>query len=50
MGNEKYGICPLKGMLLNVQTKPKQVPTNTEIQKIKEILGLKDGKMKTWKN
>ncbi|GJX69524.1 DNA topoisomerase 2 [Tanacetum coccineum] len=46
MGQDKYGVFPLKGELLNVrEASPKQLEENTEIQNIKKILGLEDGKI-----
>ena len=48
VGNERYGIFPLKGKLLNVRdATPKQLLHNEEIKHIKQILGLKQGKKYT---
>lgn len=45
VGNDKYGIFPLKGKLLNVRdASPKQLMDNEEIKNIKQILGLQQGK------
>jgi DNA topoisomerase-2 len=45
VGNDKYGIFPLKGKLLNVRdASPKQLMDNEEIKNIKLILGLQQGK------
>ena len=46
VGNDKYGIFPLKGKLLNVRdASPKQLMDNEEIKNIKLILGLQQGKV-----
>ncbi|GKB44248.1 DNA topoisomerase 2, partial [Tanacetum coccineum] len=46
VGQDYYGVFPLKGKLLNVrEASPKQLQENTEIQNIKKILGLQDGKI-----
>ena len=46
VGNDKYGIFPLKGKLLNVRdASPKQLMDNEEIKNIKLILGLQQGKI-----
>ncbi len=40
-----YGVFPLKGKLLNVRdASPKQIADNVEINSIKQILGLQQGK------
>ena len=45
VGNDKYGIFPLKGKLLNVRdASPKQLMENEEIKNIKQIIGLQQGK------
>lgn len=45
VGNDKYGIFPLKGKLLNVRdASPKQLMENEEIKNVKLILGLQQGK------
>ena len=45
VGNQKYGIFPLKGKLLNVRgASPKELLNNEEIINLKKILGLKHGK------
>eukprot|EP01084_Bolivina_argentea_P113088 201633_1 len=42
--NNRYGIFPLKGKLLNVREAPRsQINKNTEITNLKQILGLKHG-------
>jgi len=44
VGNQKYGIFPLKGKLLNVRgASPKELLGNEEIINLKKILGLKHG-------
>jgi DNA topoisomerase-2 len=46
VGNQKYGIFPLKGKLLNVRgATPKELLNNEEIINLKKILGLKHGKI-----
>ena len=46
IGKEQYGIFPLKGKLLNVrEATPKQLMDNEEIKNIKQIMGLKHGKI-----
>ncbi|GJY31925.1 DNA topoisomerase 2 [Tanacetum coccineum] len=46
VGQDKYGVFPLKGELLNVrEASPEQLEKNTQIQNIKKILGLQDGKI-----
>ena len=46
VGQDYYGVFPLKGELLNVREASHQkLRENTEIQKIKKILGLQDGKV-----
>ena len=45
VGNQRYGIFPLKGKLLNVRgASPKELLNNEEIINLKKILGLKHGK------
>ncbi|PWA13722.1 Arginine repressor C-terminal-like domain-containing protein [Artemisia annua] len=45
VGQDKYGVFPLKGNLLNVRkASPQRVQRNAKIQEIKNILGLQDGK------
>ncbi|KAI3510850.1 hypothetical protein L1887_17987 [Cichorium endivia] len=45
VGQDYYGVFPLKGKLLNVrEASPKQLQENAEIQNIKKILGLQHGK------
>ncbi|GKC49910.1 DNA topoisomerase 2 [Tanacetum coccineum] len=45
VGQDYYGVFPLKGKLLNVRkATPKQLQENAEIQNIKKILGLQHGK------
>nr|GFB22945.1 DNA topoisomerase 2 [Tanacetum cinerariifolium] len=42
----KYGVFPLEGNLLNVrEASPQELEKNTDIQNIKKILGLQDGKI-----
>ncbi len=44
VGNDKYGIFPLRGKLLNVRNaSPKQIRDNKEFAALKVILGLKQG-------
>jgi len=44
IGNEKYGVFPLRGKLLNVRNATaKQIKENKEFVNIKMILGLKQG-------
>ncbi|PWA88766.1 topoisomerase II [Artemisia annua] len=46
VGQDYYGVFPLKGELLNVREATHQkLRENTEIRKIKKILGLQDGKV-----
>lgn len=46
VGNDKYGVFPLKGKLLNVRdASPKQLLENEELKNIKLILGLQQGKV-----
>lgn len=46
IGREKFGIFPLKGKLENVRNAtPNQLLKNEEIKNIKQILGLKQGKV-----
>lgn len=45
VGQDYYGVFPLRGKLLNVrEASPKQLQENAEIQNIKKILGLQHGK------
>ena len=45
VGNDRYGIFPLKGKLLNVRdAAPKQLLENEEIKNVKQIIGLQQGK------
>ncbi|KAI3788479.1 hypothetical protein L2E82_01247 [Cichorium intybus] len=45
VGQDYYGVFPLKGKLLNVrEASPKQLKENAEIQNIKKIFGLQLGK------
>jgi DNA topoisomerase-2 len=45
IGNERYGVFPLKGKLLNVrEATAKQLLNNEEIKHIKQIMGLKQNK------
>jgi DNA topoisomerase-2 len=42
IGNEKFGVFPLRGKLLNVRdATPKQLLANEEIKNLKQIIGLK---------
>ena len=44
VGRDHFGVFPLRGKLLNVRdAAPMQISENTEIQNIKQILGLKHG-------
>jgi DNA topoisomerase-2 len=46
IGRDNYGVFPLRGKLLNVRDAPfKTVSTNQEIQHLKQILGLQQGKV-----
>ncbi|GBB91406.1 hypothetical protein RclHR1_01870001 [Rhizophagus clarus] len=46
VGRDNYGVFPLRGKLLNVREGThNQIMNNTEIQNIKQILGLKQGKV-----
>ncbi|GJS29791.1 DNA topoisomerase 2 [Tanacetum coccineum] len=46
LGKDKYGVYPLKGKLLNVrEASHEELEKNTEIQNIKKILGLREGKI-----
>ena len=46
IGRDKYGVFPLKGKPLNVRdANDKQVASNEEINNIKKILGLQQGKV-----
>ncbi|GJY31635.1 DNA topoisomerase 2 [Tanacetum coccineum] len=43
---DKYGLFPLEGNLINVrEAGPQELEKNTDIQNIKKILGLQDGKI-----
>ena len=45
VGREFFGVYPLRGKLLNVRdASPKQILENKEIQELKQILGLQQGK------
>jgi DNA topoisomerase II len=45
VGRNFYGVFPLRGKLLNVrEANHKQIMDNAEIQNIKQILGLQQGK------
>ncbi|KAH0448872.1 hypothetical protein IEQ34_022672 [Dendrobium chrysotoxum] len=45
VGRNNYGVFPLRGKLLNVrEASHKQIMDNAEIQNIKQILGLQQGK------
>ena len=45
VGRNHYGVFPLRGKLLNVrEASHKQIMDNAEIQSIKQILGLQQGK------
>lgn len=44
IGNERYGVFPLRGKLLNVRNATaQQIQKNSEFTNIKQILGLKQG-------
>lgn len=44
IGNERYGVFPLRGKLLNVRNaSAQQIQKNSEFANIKQILGLKQG-------
>ncbi|KAF9593284.1 hypothetical protein IFM89_021040 [Coptis chinensis] len=46
VGRNRYGVFPLRGKLLNVrEASHKQIMENAEIQNIKQILGLQQGKI-----
>ncbi|KVI00753.1 Arginine repressor C-terminal-like domain-containing protein [Cynara cardunculus var. scolymus] len=46
VGQDFYGVFPLRGKLLNVrEASPKQLQENAEIQNIKKILGLQQAKV-----
>lgn len=46
IGKDRYGVFPLRGKLLNVrEATPKQLIENEEIKNIKQIMGLKHGKV-----
>ena len=48
VGRDQYGVFPLRGKLLNVrEASAAQLTGNTEIQNIREIMGLKHGKVYT---
>ena len=45
VGRDHYGVFPLRGKLLNVrEASPKQLMDNAEINALKQILGLQQGK------
>lgn len=45
VGRNHYGVFPLRGKLLNVrEASHKQLMDNAEIQHLKQILGLQQGK------
>lgn len=45
VGQERFGVFPLKGKLLNVrEATPQQITKNEEIMNIKKIIGLQQGK------
>lgn len=45
IGNDRYGVFPLRGKLLNVrEATASQLMNNEEIKNIKQIMGLKHGK------
>lgn len=45
IGRDNYGVFPLRGKMLNVrEASSKQVSDNTEINHVKQILGLQHGK------
>lgn len=45
VGRDNYGVFPLRGKLLNVrEASGKTLTTNTEVQQIKQILGLQHNK------
>ena len=45
VGNDRYGVFPLKGKLLNVRdATPNKLMQNEEIKHIKQIMGLQQGK------
>jgi DNA topoisomerase-2 len=47
-GSDMYGVFPLRGKLLNVrEATPKQLAENKEINEIKQILGLENGRVYT---
>lgn len=46
IGRDRYGFFPLRGKLLNVrEASVKQLSENKEIQNLKKILGLQEGKV-----
>jgi DNA topoisomerase II len=46
LGNERYGVYPLKGKLLNVRDKSvSKIEKNEEIAELKKILGIKQNKI-----
>lgn len=48
VGAEKFGVFPLKGKLLNVrEASPKQLLENEEVNNLKKILGLQQGRVYT---
>ena len=51
VGNDKFGVFPLKGKLLNIrEATTKQQLENEEIKNLKKIIGLQKGKEYTEKN
>ena len=51
VGNDKFGVFPLKGKLLNIrEATAKQQLENAEIKNLKKIIGLQKGKEYTEKN
>lgn len=48
VGRDQFGVFPLRGKLLNVrEASAAQLTSNTEIQHIRKIMGLKHGKVYT---
>nr|GFD28926.1 topoisomerase II [Tanacetum cinerariifolium] len=46
LGRDQYGMFPLEGKLLNVrEASHEELEENTDIQNIKKILGLQEGKI-----
>ncbi|PWA52011.1 hypothetical protein CTI12_AA458460 [Artemisia annua] len=46
----KFGVCPLKGMFVNVRDNPTAAKKSPEVRAIKNMLGLKDGEVYTYVN